>query len=85
MKGYAVAKVDGNSYAFWQARLRDEMPHSDEHLGNPMLWWAEDMETHDMIVCGYKTKREMMKEVKDYFADSDDLDDLNEWQLFDDV
>jgi hypothetical protein len=29
MKGYAITRKGGRDFAYWQARLRDEIPHAD--------------------------------------------------------
>ena len=59
MKPYGVElrTIDGKDYAIWRNRLQDEMYAET----NPILWFAKDMETHDMLVCGVKTKAEALE------------------------
>ena len=66
MKGYTIMCIDGHDFVIWKARLRDEMPHADHEFGNPTLWWAMDLENRNMIVCGYKLKRDALKEINEY-------------------
>ncbi len=58
MKPYGVElrTINGRDYAIWRNRLQDEMYAET----NPLVWFAKDMETHDMLVCGVKTKREAL-------------------------
>jgi len=58
--GVEVRTINGNQYAIWRNHLQDEMVADT----NPMLWFAKDLETHDMLVCGVKTKSEAL----DYLA-----------------
>ena len=61
MKPYGVEMrtINGKEYAIWRNRLKDEMYAET----NPVLWFAKDLETHDMLVCGVKTKREAIDRI----------------------
>ena len=58
--GVEVRTINGRQFAIWRNRLQNEMYAET----NPILWFAKDLETHDMPVCGVKTKREAL----DYLA-----------------
>jgi hypothetical protein len=54
-----VYHFDGKKVAVWRAHLQDEV-YSDPEYGNPLLWFAQDIESRDMSVCGVKTKKEAL-------------------------
>ena len=60
--GVEVRPINGKLYAIWRNRLQDEMyPDTD---ANPILWFAKEIETQDMLVCGLKTKREAIEHLE---------------------
>ena len=52
--GVEIRTINEKQYAIWRNRLKDEMYAET----NPILWFAKDLDTHDMLVCGVKTKAE---------------------------
>ena len=54
--GVETRTINGKEYAIWRNYLQDELAADT----NPMLWFAKDLETHDILVCGVKTKREAL-------------------------
>jgi len=57
--GVEIRTINGKQYAIWRNRLQNEMAADT----NPVLWFAKDLEYHDMLVCGVKTKREALEHI----------------------
>ncbi len=59
MPGKQLHRISGRDVIVWRARLKDEIPGSG-WKGNPMLWWAQEKDSRDHLVCGVPTKRECL-------------------------
>jgi len=57
--GSEMYSIGGITFHVWRNRLQNEMPAAET---NPILWFAS--EGSDMLVCGVKTKREVLRFVE---------------------
>lgn len=69
MKGIATYVHKDKSFSIWQARLRDELPSSDQRLGDPVLWWSKCNVCRDLVVCGLPTKGECLELTNKHFSE----------------
>ena len=64
MKPYGVTSY-GDRFHVWRNHLQDEMGADT----NPMLWFGKCNQCRDMIVCGLKTKTEVIAVMEDHHAE----------------
>lgn len=53
--GDEVRTINRRTYSIWRNHLQEEFPYSTI---NPILWFAKETRSSDIIVVGVETKRE---------------------------
>ena len=61
--GVEIRFIHGKEFAIWRNHVRDEMYYDGR--GNPIFWFAKELETQDILVCGLDTKREVLEWLED--------------------
>jgi len=58
-----IHMINGQKVIIWKAHLKDVFPNADEKA-NPFLWFAKDLQTKDLVVCGFRRKKDVIGHIE---------------------